>query len=54
MCTGISVLDLCPQCAAFYSNRSATYMMLEKYEKALEDARAAVRLDQNFTKVCIV
>ncbi|KAK7080725.1 DnaJ subfamily C member 7, partial [Halocaridina rubra] len=41
---------LCPDCAAYYSNRSACYMMLGKYHDALNDAREAVRLDTNFVK----
>ena len=42
--------EQCPTCAAYYGNRSATYMMLAKYAEALEDARQAVRLDELFTK----
>ncbi|XP_063854233.1 dnaJ homolog subfamily C member 7-like isoform X1 [Scylla paramamosain] len=43
-------IDLCPDCAAYYSNRSACYMMLGKYTEALNDAREAVRLDKTFVK----
>ncbi|XP_045119494.1 uncharacterized protein LOC123509333 [Portunus trituberculatus] len=43
-------IDLCPDCAAYYSNRSACYMMLGKYIEALNDAREAVRLDKAFVK----
>lgn len=43
-------IDLCPDCAAYYSNRSACYMMLGKYHDALNDAREAVRLDTTFVK----
>ncbi|XP_071545032.1 uncharacterized protein [Panulirus ornatus] len=43
-------IDLCPDCAAYYSNRSACYMMLGKYYEALNDAREAVRLDTSFVK----
>ncbi|KAK3593529.1 hypothetical protein CHS0354_037055 [Potamilus streckersoni] len=43
-------INLCPTCAAYYGNRSATYMMLNKYAEALEDARKAIRLDDQFVK----
>ncbi|KAJ8319898.1 hypothetical protein KUTeg_001485 [Tegillarca granosa] len=43
-------INLCPTCAAYYGNRAATYMMLNKYKDALEDARHSVRLDKNFLK----
>nr|XP_045599987.1 dnaJ homolog subfamily C member 7-like [Procambarus clarkii] len=43
-------IDLCPDCAAYFSNRSACYMMLGKYYEALNDAREAVRLDTSFVK----
>jgi len=43
-------IKLCPDCAAYYSNRSACYMMLGKYHDALNDAREAVRLDSTFVK----
>ena len=35
----------------YYGNRSAAYMMLGTYDKALEDAQAAIKLDENFVKV---
>ena len=44
-------LDLCPKFAAYYGNRAATYMMMNKYLDALEDARQSVRLDDTFVKV---
>ena len=44
-------LDMCPNCAAFYGNRSATYMMIGQYDKALEDARHSVQIDPSFIKV---
>lgn len=43
-------IQLCPENAAYYGNRSACYMMLGMYKKALEDAEKAVSLDSTFTK----
>ncbi|XP_026737789.1 dnaJ homolog subfamily C member 7 [Trichoplusia ni] len=43
-------IQLCPDNAAYYGNRSACYMMLGMYKKALEDAQKAVALDSTFTK----
>lgn len=43
-------IELCPDSAAYYSNRSACYMMLGKYRDALNDAQRAVTLDKNFVK----
>lgn len=43
-------IELCPDCAAYYSNRSACLMMLGRYADALVDAREAVRLDATFVK----
>lgn len=43
-------IKLCPDNAAFYGNRSACYMMLGMYRKAMEDAQKAVALDSTFTK----
>ncbi|XP_067934416.1 dnaJ homolog subfamily C member 7-like isoform X1 [Watersipora subatra] len=37
-------------CAAYYGNRSATYMMLNKYNDALADAQEATSIDKEFTK----
>lgn len=45
------MLDLLPENPALYGNRSACYMMLGQYSKALEDARKSVNLDQTFVKV---
>lgn len=36
--------------AAYYGNRSAAYLGLNKWTDALEDSMASVRLDPNFTK----
>uniref|UniRef100_A0A2A4JBR3 DnaJ homolog subfamily C member 7 n=1 Tax=Heliothis virescens TaxID=7102 RepID=A0A2A4JBR3_HELVI len=43
-------IQLCPENAAYYGNRSACYMMLGMYKKAREDAVKAVSLDSTFTK----
>lgn len=43
-------IDLDPSCAAYYANRSAALMMVEQYNKALDDARKAFTLDTNFVK----
>ncbi|XP_050319132.1 dnaJ homolog subfamily C member 7 isoform X1 [Bactrocera neohumeralis] len=43
-------IQLCPDFAAYYGNRSACYMMLSNYINALSDARQAVRLDPKFDK----
>jgi len=43
-------IELDPLCAAYYANRSAALMMVEKFNKALEDARKAFTLDTQFIK----
>merc|ERR1711872_283625 len=43
-------IDLCPQCAAFYGNRSACYLMLGQPKLALEDAKTATNIDPLFSK----
>lgn len=43
-------IKLCPENAAYYGNRSACYMMLGMYKKALDDAQKAVAIDPTFTK----
>ncbi|KAK9879729.1 hypothetical protein WA026_006789 [Henosepilachna vigintioctopunctata] len=43
-------ITLCPETAAYYGNRSACLMMLNRFRDALEDARKAVSLDKNFVK----
>lgn len=43
-------INLCPTCAAYYGNRAATYIMLNKYREALEDARQSTKLDDKFVK----
>ena len=42
--------DLCPECPAFYGNRSACHMMLCQFSQALDDAKCSVQLDQSFVK----
>ena len=44
------VLDLCPQCAAFYTNRSACYLMLGQPKQALDDAKTATSIEPDFNK----
>lgn len=43
-------INLCPTCAAYYGNRSACYMMLDRFTEALEDARMSLKLDSKFVK----
>ncbi|KAF6036840.1 DNAJC7 [Bugula neritina] len=43
-------IRLLPSCAAYYGNRSATYMMLQKYSDALADAQQSTSIDKEFTK----
>lgn len=47
-------IRLIPSCAAYYGNRSATYMMLNKYKDALEDAKQSTAIDKEFTKVSLL
>ena len=42
-----------PNCATYWSNRSAALMMLQDYTSALDDCSQAIRLDENFIKVCV-
>lgn len=39
-----------PSNAGYYGNRSAAYMSLEQYQKALEDAVQSIKLDEGFLK----
>jgi tetratricopeptide (TPR) repeat protein len=41
-----------PFSAIIWSNRSAAYYALKKYDTALEDAVAAVSIQPRFAKVC--
>merc|ERR1711962_1138342 len=43
-------ITICPTCAAFYGNRSATYIMLNRYKDGLADAQYAIQLDTGFVK----
>lgn len=43
-------IELAPTVATYYGNRSAAFMMLSAYNKALEDAQSAIKLDENFLK----
>lgn len=43
-------INLCPETAAYYGNRAACYIMLNRYTEALNDARKSVQLDQSFVK----
>lgn len=43
-------IKLCPENPSYYGNRSACYMMLGMYKKALDDAQTSVALDPKFTK----
>ena len=43
--------ETCPMCAAYYNNRAAAYMMLDKYKQALEDVQDALRLNNTLVKV---
>lgn len=43
-------IELCPDTAAYYSNRSACYMMLNNFQDALEDARKCIQIDPSFSK----
>ncbi|XP_066245898.1 dnaJ homolog subfamily C member 7 [Euwallacea similis] len=43
-------INLCPNTPAYYGNRAACYMMLNRYQEALEDARKSIQLDPTFIK----
>lgn len=43
-------IDLEPSCPAYYGNRAAAFIMMEKYSQALEDANMSIRLDNSFLK----
>ena len=44
------LIELCPECPAFYGNRSACHMMLSQFTQALADAKCSVQLDASFVK----
>ena len=39
-----------PNCASFYGNRAAAYMMLDQYKNALSDAQKSISIDDGFVK----
>lgn len=43
-------ISFCPTSATHYGNRSACYLMMNKYQEALEDARKSVMLDPKYIK----
>lgn len=43
--------DLVPKNATYYGNRSAAYLALSKHKDAVDDARMATSLDENYIKV---
>ncbi|KAG5892978.1 hypothetical protein JTB14_015022 [Gonioctena quinquepunctata] len=43
-------IHLCPEIAAYYGNRAACYIMLNRYEDALEDVRKSIQLDPTFVR----
>ncbi|XP_076823142.1 dnaJ homolog subfamily C member 7-like [Clavelina lepadiformis] len=45
-----NAIDLWPQNASYYSNRSAARMMQNKYKEALEDAQVAIKVDNFYAK----
>ena len=44
------MLELCPNMASYYGNRSACLMMVARYKAALEDVQKATKLDSSFVK----
>lgn len=43
-------IELCSDIPSYYSNRSACYMMLNRFQDAMDDARKSVALDATFVK----
>lgn len=43
-------IDLCPKNAAYYGNRAAAYLMINKHKQCLDDSKAATSIDPNFVK----
>ena len=41
-------------CEGYYNNRAAAYMMLDKYQQALEDVQEALRLNNKLVKVSLM
>ncbi len=46
-----TAIDLDPKNAVFYSNRSASYYMLEEFEKAVLDADTGIKVNPEWPKV---
>ena len=46
-------INLQPQCAVYYGNRSAALMMVYRYSQALDDCTRSVQRDEKYTKVKI-
>ena len=46
-------INLQPDCAVYYGNRSAALMMVAKYSQALDDCTRSVQKDEKYTKVKI-
>ncbi|XP_048509911.1 dnaJ homolog subfamily C member 7 [Athalia rosae] len=44
------IIELCPDAPAYYGNRAACYMMLDKYHDALADAKKCIAIDPKFIK----
>ena len=45
-------IDINPNVAAYYGNRSLAYLRLESFGYALSDADNAISLDNMYIKVC--
>lgn len=43
-------IELCPNCAKYYANRAACYMMLGQYYDALQDAKKCIQIDPKWFK----
>ena len=46
-------IQLDDKIAALYSNRSLVFLKMEQYYYAMEDAKAAIKLDPNWPKVML-
>lgn len=44
-------IEMCPKNPAYYGNRAAAYLMLNKYKETIEDAKTSTILDDKFVKV---
>ena len=42
---------MCPDCANYYNNRAAAFIMLDKYQQGLEDVQRALNIDNTLIKV---